>query len=451
MNAASEDADQSDLHADDFGHARVGQVVAGTYRLARHIGSGGSGHVFEAEHLRLGTPFAIKLLRSELGGGRAAQRFRREARAAARLRSEHVVRVIDCGELDDHTPYLVMELLEGEDVRRLLEREGRLPARRAVQLMREACLGLSEVHQHGLVHRDLKPENLFVTRRTTGEDWCKVLDFGVAKMDASLSTAQGAIVGTVRYMAPEQLADGASVAPATDVYALGAILYECLSGQKLHAGETMQEVMFSVMNRDATSLASLQPNLPRPLLELVERCLARQVSERPQLAAELARLLGTVLGPTATSASRVDATLADMQETPESLRHTSPAKAPTRSMALAATLAAVVGGATAWLAKPMVVNAPPASPALNAERSAAAPLPTAAPVVPDDAPDPRGTSGIATSAAIATTQSSTAPAPRIPAPRRPVRPSSVSSAAREGPAGQGVPVGAFDSANPYGE
>ncbi len=246
---ASDEADFSETRS--AVDARIGQVVAGTYRITHHIGSGGSSHVFRAEHLRLGKAFAIKLLRAELDSGRrAGQRFRREAKAVARLQSEHIISVIDCGELDDQTPYLVMELLEGEDLRSLLNREGSLPARRAVQIVIEACRGLTVVHEAGLVHRDLKPENLFIARRATGEDWCKVLDFGVAKMEASLSTAQGAIVGTVRYMAPEQLSDGASVGPATDVYGLGAILYECVSGKPAQSGETIQKVMFGVMNAE---------------------------------------------------------------------------------------------------------------------------------------------------------------------------------------------------------
>jgi serine/threonine protein kinase len=271
---------------------RIGAVVAGSYRLTRHIGSGGSSHVFEAEHLRLGKTFAIKLLRPELDPNRrTAQRFRREARAIARLKSEHIVSVIDCGELDDGTPYLVMELLEGKDLRSLLNREGSLPARRAVPLIIEACCGLSEVHAAGLVHRDLKPENLFVTKRSTGEDWCKVLDFGVAKMDASLSTAQGAIVGTLRYMAPEQLEASATVGPATDVYALGAILYECLSGEPAHPGDTAQEVMYSVMNRATPEAPLHAAKVPASVVEAVMRCLAKQAEKRPRDTGRLKTLL----------------------------------------------------------------------------------------------------------------------------------------------------------------
>jgi len=306
MAPATDDADPADFDASGSclkaeavdversraAHARIGQVIDGNYRIVRYIGSGGSSHVFQAEHLRLGKSFALKLLREGLdSSSRAAQRFRREAKAIARLNSEHIVSVVDCGELDDSVPYLVMELLEGEDLRSLLDREGALPARRALHVVLEACRGLTVVHEAGLVHRDLKPENLFITRRATGEDWCKVLDFGIAKMEASISTAQGAIVGTVRYMAPEQLADGATVGPATDVYALGAILYECLSGRALVSGATVQEVMYHVMNVAPVPLGRLVSTLPGTLAAIVDLCVDKAPTKRPASAAALAKLL----------------------------------------------------------------------------------------------------------------------------------------------------------------
>jgi serine/threonine-protein kinase len=148
---------------------------------------------------------------------------------------------------------------------------------------------LSVVHDAGLMHRDLKPENLFITRRATGEDWCKVLDFGVAKMEASLTTAQGAVVGTVRYMAPEQLSDGASVGPTTDVYALGAILYECLSGKAPYDGSSVQELMYKIMNEPVPELET--ELLPERLRDIVSACLTRQQRSRPQSAATLAKRL----------------------------------------------------------------------------------------------------------------------------------------------------------------
>jgi tRNA A-37 threonylcarbamoyl transferase component Bud32 len=270
----------------------IGAVVAETYRIVGRIGSGGSSHVFEAEHVRLGKRFAVKVLRPELDPTRlAAQRFRREIRAVARLNSEHIVNVIDCGELEDGTPYLVMERLYGEDLRSLLDREGALPVRRAVALVVEACRGLSAVHAARLVHRDLKPENLFISKRSTGEDWCKVLDFGVAKMESSLSTTENAIVGTVRYMAPEQLADSAAVGPPTDLYALGAILYECIAGKPVVSGSSVQEVMFRIMNGRPVPLSRLAPTLPLAIADVIERCLCKSPSARPASTEKLVELL----------------------------------------------------------------------------------------------------------------------------------------------------------------
>jgi len=149
------------------------------------------GEVYAAEHARLDRRVAVKILRSNEQQA-ALDRFRREVRAIARLESEYVVNVIDCGETDDGTPYLVMDLLRGEDLRCLLERERQLVIPRAVNLILDVCHGVAAVHDAGLVHRDLKPGNLFVTRRSTGEDWCKILDFGVAKIDTSIWIAEGA-------------------------------------------------------------------------------------------------------------------------------------------------------------------------------------------------------------------------------------------------------------------
>src|SRR5262245_2380805 len=207
-----------------------GLVVADTYRLCERIGAGGMADVYEAEHVRLGNRVALKVLRTNArADSKGFDRFRHEARRVAALSSEHVVKVFDCGELPNGMPYLVMERLWGEDLRSLLAREGRLPVRRAVKLAIGACRGLSVVHAARLVHRDLKPANLFVVR-TAASDCCKILDFGVAKALVSDATAGGALLGTVRYMAPEQLEDAASARATADIYAVGAILYECLTG-----------------------------------------------------------------------------------------------------------------------------------------------------------------------------------------------------------------------------
>lgn len=257
---------------------RSGETIAGTYCLLECIGSGGMGDVYAAEHRRLKKRFAVKLLRSR--GGHREDRFRREARAIARVENEHVVSVIDYGETRDGTPYIVMELLRGQDLRELLAHAAPLPIPRAVSLIRGACYGVAAVHRAGLVHRDLKPGNLFVARRASGEDWCKVLDFGVAKTDTTSSTLNGGLVGTVKYMAPEQLENGAAVSPAVDVYALGAILYECLSGDSPHSGETVQELMFKIMNEAPKRLSERCPHVPAELSAVVARALEKEPNKR---------------------------------------------------------------------------------------------------------------------------------------------------------------------------
>lgn len=296
LEAEPEAGDYGGWNHSTSAQQRLGAVLGGTYLIKRHIGSGASSHVFEAEHLRLGKLFAVKLLRPELHPEqRAARRFRREARAFAKLSGEHIVSAVDCGELDDGTPYLAMELLKGEDLRSLLERERTLSLPRALGLLLDASRGVAAAHAADFVHRDLKPENLFVTKRSSGDDWCKVLDFGVAKSDESFGTMEGSLVGTVRYMSPEQLTPGATVGAASDVYALGAILFECLAGEPFVAGATAHETMFAILSDQRRSLGALRPELPRAIAELVDDCLSRSPERRPKSAADVVRRLQRVM------------------------------------------------------------------------------------------------------------------------------------------------------------
>lgn len=426
---------------------RIGQIVGGTYRIARHIGSGGSSHVFSADHVRLGKAFAVKLLRTEIDSSRrAAQRFRREAKAIARLQSEHIVSVIDCGELDDQTPYLVMELLEGEDLRSLLNREGSLPPRRAVPIIIEACRGLTVVHDAGLVHRDLKPENLFVTRRAGGEDWCKVLDFGVAKMEASLSTAQGAIIGTVRYMAPEQLSDAESVGPTTDIYALGAVLYECLAGRPMVDGEAVQEVMFRIMNAAPRSVLEVVPTLPKALADILTRCVSRAPTGRPATASELAKLLAAAL-----ASPRLHRAAEDTYPEDAFARPTAAASFIThRNAAIGGALATMAcAGLMGWSLRKSP-NPPDVKPRAAMQQAATTVAASArgAPAAPaevdvatasinlDSRPDPDG-----------------AQAPKRARPARSNHPPSARHDLVSPPMAPSppAPIGRFDSTNPYGE
>jgi serine/threonine protein kinase len=430
---------------------RLGTTIAGSYRIVRHIGSGGSSHVFAAEHTRLGKPVAVKILRAEVAvSQRAALRFRREATAIARLQHEHIVSVIDCGELDERIPFLVMELLEGEDLRSLLRREGPLPARRAVQIVIEACRALAAVHAAGLIHRDLKPENLFITHRSGGEDWCKVLDFGVAKQETSVATAQDSLIGTVRYMAPEQLSDSSAVDPTTDVYALGAILYECLAGAPSSDAVSVHEIMYQIMNREPTPLLERCPHLPPALAQAVHRALARERERRPQSAAEFAALLQDACergGSSATAGATVsDRTL---------IRPAHPSWSSRRrglfSLAMVGALG-TVGFALGLFAHPLATSSAQAvdHPGPRASSTASPPAKNASRPTPEDP-------SVVTLAepklsTLRRTDETPSAGERPPARREVVRPAlGRNAAAADEPKRPAVRVGGFDPANPYSD
>lgn len=209
-----------------------GSWIAGTpYRVVRALGQGGMGEVYEVDQTRTGTRRALKILRTCVDQrGQAAQRLLREARTLAGIDHPNVVRVYELGAIADGRPYFAMQLLEGHTARELMTRSGRVEVGLAVRLAVQAANGLEAVHTHGVIHRDIKPTNLFVCRR----DRVKLLDFGVAKIvrgpTAGPSTAEGVVLGTMRYMAPEQLGGG-RVTPATDVYALGMVLFEMITGE----------------------------------------------------------------------------------------------------------------------------------------------------------------------------------------------------------------------------
>jgi eukaryotic-like serine/threonine-protein kinase len=246
----------------------------------RKLGSGAMSDVFEAEHVRLGIPVALKILRSD--DPSAVRRFRAEAKVLTGLSSEHVVRVFDCCDVYAEQQFFVMERLFGEDLRQTLRQQGALPVVRALQLALHVCRGLSAIHRAGIVHRDIKPSNLFLTRNVLGTETCKILDLGVARSSAADTTQDGAVIGTLRYMAPEQLLDGRSVSPLTDLYATAAVLYECLSGVPPHVEEGVESLMFAILNRDPCAPSVRQRALSSELDDLVMAALSRSPRDRPQ-------------------------------------------------------------------------------------------------------------------------------------------------------------------------
>ncbi|MDQ2647325.1 MAG: serine/threonine protein kinase, partial [Myxococcota bacterium] len=272
--------------ANDVAPERLGEVLAGKYRIVRLLGEGGMGRVYEAEHTSVGRRFAVKLLRPHLAANeQALARFRREARAAGALENEHIAAVLDFDTAPDGTPFLVMEYLEGRSLGQLLADEGPLPASRAANALLQVCRGLEAAHAAGILHRDLKPDNLFVTRRADGSELLKILDFGIAKLlneggrDAPIQT--GAAIGTPYYMAPEQVRGDVPLDERVDLYALGVILYELLSGQKPHPGDSGNTVLAHVLTQSPVRLEKLRPGLPPGVAELVHRALAFDPRDRP--------------------------------------------------------------------------------------------------------------------------------------------------------------------------
>jgi serine/threonine-protein kinase len=270
-----------------------GAVLCGKYRVEQVLGRGGMGVVTRARHLDLDQPVALKLLRPEvLQNQNAVERFRREARAMVQLKSEHVCRVFDVGMVDGGAHYMVMEYLEGRDLGALLREHGRLAPGFAVDLVLQACEALAEAHALGIVHRDIKPANCFLTDGPDGEPLLKVLDFGIAKAlgdgDDGITTSQ-AVIGSPSYMSPEQMRSSKHVDTRTDIWALGVVLYELVSGRRPFQGDSFAGLCLAVTT---TPMAPLDDGaLPEGLAAVIARCLEKQPDERFGSIAELSAAL----------------------------------------------------------------------------------------------------------------------------------------------------------------
>jgi serine/threonine-protein kinase len=451
------------------GGGRQGETVGERYELQRLLGAGGMGAVYEARHKLIGRRCAVKLLHPQYAGQASMlTRFQREARAAASLENEHIAAVTDFGFAGDGVPFLVMERLEGEDLAALLAREGPLPVARAVALVAQACRGLAAAHASDIVHRDLKPANLFLTRRSDGGDLLKVLDFGIAKLldvdetGASI-TGTGKLLGTACYMPPEQAKGDPDIDHRADIYALGAILYEMLTGTKAHPGTNYNAVLFHILTQKIAPLRALRPDVPAGLDGVVERAMASDRGDRFGRMAELHDALAPFAGaaprssppapraappPVASGPAPTIATPVTVERrptpvaTPAAARGRGPGRALAGiGLALVAVAAAVVlarprpagvRSATAvpsapGVASPSTVPSPPPPPA------AREPEPKMAPPAPPPAAEPPGAADHAADRA-------TDVLPAKPKPhhkRRPVH----------GPAAAGGD--GFDTRNPY--
>ena len=278
----------------------IGELIGDKYAIVRLLGRGGMGNVYEARHIALGRRFAIKFILPELAADlNALSRFENEARSIGGLEHPNLVAVTDFGRAVDGSPYLVMEFLCGEDSAALLRRAGPLPVPRAVDLVVQACRGVEVAHKAGIVHRDIKPANFFVTRAGDGTDLLKVLDFGVAKLwapDASAATKSGVTLGTANYMSPEQARGASNIDHRSDVWSLGVVLYEFLSGQKPFSGGSLLQVAHMIANSEPVPLAKLCPDLPPELIRVVAQSLKKRVAERTPTAAAFAKALLPFVG-----------------------------------------------------------------------------------------------------------------------------------------------------------
>jgi eukaryotic-like serine/threonine-protein kinase len=275
----------------------VGAVLAGKFRVDRVIGQGGMGVVVAATHLHLQQPVALKFLLPDLvHSPQIVERFVREARASAQLRGEHVCRVSDVGAFEQGAPYIVMELLEGSDLASLLTSHGPLPVALTADYVLQACVGIAEAHALGIVHRDLKPANLFLTRRPDGSPLIKVLDFGIAKAtgDRNFSLTQtSAVLGSPGYMSPEQLRSTRDVDVRSDIWSLGVILYELVSGRPPFTGESITELALHIAMDPTPPLVG---RMPHGFDQLVHRCLEKEAAQRYPDLANLAHALAAYGG-----------------------------------------------------------------------------------------------------------------------------------------------------------
>jgi serine/threonine protein kinase len=278
----------------DDAHPLIGTTIANRYRVERVIGKGGMGVVLEATHIDLGERFAVKLLLPDAARTKdSVERFFQEAKAAASLKSPHIARVSDFGRLEDGSAYLIMEFLEGMTLGKRLEESGSLAPEEAVTILYQACLGVMVAHEHQIVHRDLKPDNLFVVRERNFGMSVKVLDFGISKKldDANNMrlTQTGAIFGSPLYMSPEQLRDTAAVDARSDVWSLGAVLHEALSGKPPFEGSTMHGLMYQILDQAPVDLRT--QGVPDEIAAIVDACLQKNRDSRPADAHELAAML----------------------------------------------------------------------------------------------------------------------------------------------------------------
>jgi eukaryotic-like serine/threonine-protein kinase len=265
----------------------AGQVIDAKYRIVGLLGVGGMGAVYEGENSRIKRRVAIKVLHAATASSsQAVERFEREAQAAGRIGSDHILEVLDLGKLENGDHYMVMEFLDGETLGARIERAGGLAPREVAPLIRQALLGLQAAHAAGIVHRDLKPENIFICKAKAGHaDFVKLIDFGVSKFknppgSEMSKTRTGAVVGTPHYMSPEQAQGGRDIDHRSDLYSMGVILYQAVTGQVPFDGNTFNELLFKIVLSEPPSLRELRPDVDAAFEAITQKAMARDPAQR---------------------------------------------------------------------------------------------------------------------------------------------------------------------------
>ena len=404
-----------------------GTLLAGKFRVVSRLGEGGMGSVYEIEHELTKHRRALKLLHKSMAAlPSVVERFLREASAAGRVGNPHITETFDAGVLDSGEPYLVMEILRGEPLSARIAR-GKMPILEVVDLVGQAAAGVHAAHLAGIVHRDLKPDNLFITEGPDGRPFVKILDFGISKFDAKKTgglqlTQEGAALGTPYYMPPEQIRGEGSLDARADVYALGVILYECLSGVRPFEAETLAHLAILIHTGQPAPISQHRPDLPPGFAELVHGAMATDRGQRTQTAGDLRGMLERY-GPVGFRSQIRNSPLPPPSIVPArsmstsaagvSLRPAAPTKAPTPLLlavsALGLSVAAAVGGGLWWLhARSPALQIASAIPSQATSPTGVAPQPD---LVREPAPRGSASAAPGPSVAPAVADASAAPSP----------------------------------------